>query len=345
METPKIDLNVGTPLVLEIKKDLNRIKSSYIGMEYKKYVIIKIDKSHAVEHLHKLLFKGHPVKIRYIDKGKVYGFVSAIFYIIYNPDKLIFITYPDNIEEQNVRAQKRVECFFPARVSFKEAEYEGVVVDISKNGCRFTTSADDASDNLFPEKPLNDFTSMCSSFPEGINLKLKLPGSKRKINIVCKQRSLSKDNNCASLGLEFISLTEKDSILFYDYLLDMNAIPISFNIPLAVIKHMVWMNEFKSFLNGNKNISKKELVSGRESELGKWLYAEGIQIYRHIDEMAELEKIHEGLHRFVLDIVKETPERYTQEQKEALISRIDTISQEIIMLLNKIENKVEKKTA
>ncbi|MBF0540521.1 MAG: flagellar brake domain-containing protein [Nitrospirae bacterium] len=332
-----IDLDIGSQLIIEIKTGLNRIKSSFIGMESGEYIIIKIHKSHNLQNLHSLLYKGHPITVRYVDKGKVYGFITSVFYITYNPDKLIFLSFPDKIEEQNVRSHKRVVCSFASKISFYDVEFKGIVVDISKNGCRFNTVVDESANKETIGKNLNDFILRCSLSPEKINLSLKLPGSKHNINIACKQRSMNKDNNIATLGLEFISMTEEDSIIFYDYLLDLDALPMEFNIHLAVIKHTVWMNRFMMFIYGSKDISKKEFISAKESDLGKWLYSEGFQMYRHIKEMQQLETVHEDLHKFIFDIVKETPEKYNKEQIDSLIKRIDEMSQRIIILLNTTE--------
>jgi hypothetical protein len=336
----KIDLDVGSQLVLEIKTKLNKIKCAYVGLTRHGYIIIEIDKIHEAQNLHNLLYKGHPIKVRYLSKGKVYGFISSIDSIIFTPDKLIFINYPNVIEEQNIRSQKRIVCSILSKMSFEEVVFKGIVVDISKNGCKFNTIADETSDKQLTEKTLDDFVLRCSLAPENIKLGLKLYGSPHYINIVCKQKNMSKDNNCAVLGLEFISMSDEDSIIFYDYLLGVNALPIVFNFPLCVIKHKVWMKGFKAYLNESKKISKKELISSRESELGKWLYEEGLQMYSHLEDMIQLENTNEALHKFVLDYVKELPEKYSNEQKEWLISRIDKISQEIINLLNTIEKRL-----
>jgi c-di-GMP-binding flagellar brake protein YcgR len=337
----KIDLDVGSQLTIDLKSRLNKIKASYVGMAHGEYLIIKIDTLHAPQNIHSSLHKGYPLTIRYLSKGKVYGFHTAILHVIFNPDKLIFIDYPNKIEEQNIRSQKRVTCSFNSKVSFEDIEFKGIIVDISKNGCKFTTIADEKSDNELIGKNLNDFAIKCSLTPEKIKLGMKLPGSKNEISITCKQRNLSKDTNYATLGLEFTSMSEEDSIILYDYLLDMSALPISYNFQLGIIKHKLWMIDFKAYLYDNKKISKKELTSSSESALGKWLYAEGIQMYKHIEGMIQLENTNEALHKFVLDFVKESPEKYSNEQKQDLISRIDKISQEIIVLLNNIEAQVD----
>jgi hypothetical protein len=336
----KINIEVGSQLSVDFNKTTKKVKCTFTGMEFGEYIIIKIHKSNILQNLHNMLFKGHPITVRYINKGTVFGFVSSVFHITNIPDKLVFIYYPDLIEEQNVRATKRVECCLPSKVSLYENMFKGIIVDISKDGCRFDTIVPEMSNEVLIEKHLNNFISKCALSSENIKLILRLPGANHELNILCKQRSLKKDNNCVVLGLSFETMTDEDKIVLFSYLLDVEALPVIFNFPLAIIKHTVWMSRFREFLYGNKEISKKELVSHKDCELGKWLYLEGLAMFGHIAEMAKLEKVHEDLHKFVFNIVKETPEKYSNEQKQGLCERIDTISQGIIELLNKIEKQI-----
>jgi methyl-accepting chemotaxis protein len=104
-------------------------------------------------------------------------------------------------------------------------------------------------------------------------------------------------------------------------------------------KHLQWKSKLREFLDGKSTLTEDQAVSHRDCELGKWFYADGLASYGHVAEMHELEGIHEELHRTVKAVVRLKHEGNIK-QAEAEYEKIVPQSQEIIVLLDKIEAQV-----
>jgi methyl-accepting chemotaxis protein len=105
------------------------------------------------------------------------------------------------------------------------------------------------------------------------------------------------------------------------------------------IKHRAWKTRLKDFLEGKGGLTQEQAVSHKDCSLGKWMYAEGVDLFRTIPEMKSLEKVHISLHETVKRIVSLKQEGRTAEA-EAEYLKIGPISDRIIDLLTEIENKV-----
>jgi methyl-accepting chemotaxis protein len=67
----------------------------------------------------------------------------------------------------------------------------------------------------------------------------------------------------------------------------------------AQLKHSRWKSNLRSFLDGKGHISESELVSPKDCDLGKWIYAEGLTKYGSFRGMKELERVHSEMHTSV----------------------------------------------
>jgi methyl-accepting chemotaxis protein len=105
------------------------------------------------------------------------------------------------------------------------------------------------------------------------------------------------------------------------------------------IKHRAWKTRLKDFLDGKGGLTQEQAVSHKDCSLGKWMYAEGVDLFRTIPEMKNLEKVHHDLHETVKRIVSLKQEGKSAEA-EAEYLKIGPISDKIIDLLTAIENKV-----
>lgn len=333
----KISIELGSQLIVDFGKAGNRVKCELIGLKTGRYLIIGVDDTNASLSLHNTIFKGNQITARYIHKGVVYGFQSSISYITFNPEKLIFIAYPNKVEEKSVRKLQRVDCNFPAKTMFSSEVYDGIIIDISKEGCKFSLVFDDEAGR----NKLNDFLSKFMGMSVLIKLNLQLPGDPHVLSIDCKIKSIKQSEQHFYLGLEFNKMSDEDSIILHDYLTKIDALPKIFNLAIAKTKHSVWVNKIKSSLNANKDIDISDLLSSRDCDLGRWLYSEGLARYSSHSDMPKLEKTHDKLHNLIKDIGKTTPN--LAKQKQSLITNIDTIITEFNGLLNNIEQHINIK--
>ncbi len=108
----------------------------------------------------------------------------------------------------------------------------------------------------------------------------------------------------------------------------------------ARTKHLSWKTRLRGFLDGKESLTEEQAVSHRDCDLGKWLYADGINSYGNYSEIHELEKIHADMHGLIKDIVR-LKKAGRVDAAEQEFSRVEPLSAEIVGLLNRLEQKVE----
>lgn len=84
---------------------------------------------------------GTPCVVRYVDKGVMYGFSSAVAHIQHEPLKIIYLAYPEQVEMIELRAERRFSVSFEAQIYYHEGQdlksITATIVDLSRSGCRF----------------------------------------------------------------------------------------------------------------------------------------------------------------------------------------------------------------
>ncbi len=188
-------MNIGTIFRLQIKGARRRLSSELIGIEDGKYLIVRMPPLHTMENVSTLLIKGNEIAVKYMYKGTIFGFQSQIIDLIYNPFKLVFIKYPEKIESFDFRGHKRVECFLPANIRIAEHIIEGCITDISKAGCLFDV-----------EVPKLESSKNLLELKDEISVNFQLPGVEQELSVTAIQRSIKRDNNSASIGIEFVKM-------------------------------------------------------------------------------------------------------------------------------------------
>lgn len=133
-------IEVGTPVLLESGANRDRVKGIYVGAVGTQHVIFSVPLTAGIRGRMRV---GNRVTVRYIAKGTVYGFHSTISEFKAEPAPLLFLDYPDRVEEMEIREHSRVDCYFPASIRTKGGGIiEGLIVDISLGGCRLTFETD-----------------------------------------------------------------------------------------------------------------------------------------------------------------------------------------------------------
>ena len=188
-------MNVGIIFRLQIEGANKRLSSELIGIDDGKYLIVKMPPLHTMENVSNLLTKGNEITVKYMYKGTMFGFQSPIIDLIHNPFKLVFIKYPEKIESYDVRGNKRVECFLPANVKIAEHIIEGSITDISRAGCLFAIETHEHEDRINLLELKNE-----------IRMGFYLPGIEKELSIDAKQRSVKKDTDNTSIGIEFVKM-------------------------------------------------------------------------------------------------------------------------------------------
>lgn len=109
----------------------------------------------------------------------------------------------------------------------------------------------------------------------------------------------------------------------------------SFDFLKAKSAHLNWRLRILGLLNGEGTLTRDQVVSHKHCDLGKWLYSEGLDKYKEIPEMIDLEKVHKDLHTSISKVVelkekhliKEARDEYEKmrETSEILIQIIDVL--------------------
>ncbi len=200
-------MNIGTILRIQIEGTRRRLSCELIGVDDGKYLIVKMPSLHIMESVSNLLVNENEITVKYMHKGTMFGFQSPIIDLIHKPFKLVFIKYPGKIDSYDVRGNKRVECFLPANVKIAEHLLEGSITDISRAGCLFAieTSEHEGLINLLE---LNN--EICIGF--------HLPGIEEELSVDAKQRSIKRDTDGTSIGIEFTKMDSSVQTKLFSFL-------------------------------------------------------------------------------------------------------------------------------
>lgn len=130
----RLNMDIGTPLHINIQGINNKIKTRLIGMEAWEYLIIKAPVGYT--GIRNKMVEGNKVVVRFIQEGSIYGFEAYILAVIDKPTSLLVIDYPTKVEEKSLRKAERIDCYIPCTLEIENQESEGALVDISVGGCR-----------------------------------------------------------------------------------------------------------------------------------------------------------------------------------------------------------------
>lgn len=140
-----LDIQINHPVTI-------RQRVTLVGYELGKYLILKYPKVARSSDYKDVLIEGNVMIVRYLvegQKGACYAFQATIKHIVQFPEKLIFITYPDKLENRELRTQRRQVTHIPATISLPntngedtEAKIRGVISDINTKGCGFSFKTD-----------------------------------------------------------------------------------------------------------------------------------------------------------------------------------------------------------
>jgi hypothetical protein len=129
----RLFIELGTPLLLEPEDPEKSTSGELVGMQVGGYLIVQLTEA----GWKKLEPPGRgSLKVRYLCSGDVFGFDSTLLRAIEQPDLLVFLSYPEEVESCNVRSQVRVNCYLPVQVNVPGREpARGAIVNIHQDGC------------------------------------------------------------------------------------------------------------------------------------------------------------------------------------------------------------------
>ena len=129
-----MDIDSGSRMIVEFSNK-ERFNCLYVGQVEDEFVLLKTPMTPGIRNR---LIEGAFLQFRYLREGRIIGFGAEVLRFQAAPASLVFISYPREFSEYNLRNEGRLECRFPGGVVVKGSCHSGHVVDISPNGCRFT---------------------------------------------------------------------------------------------------------------------------------------------------------------------------------------------------------------
>jgi c-di-GMP-binding flagellar brake protein YcgR len=186
-----LHLEFGGRLLVTIDGMERNLWSTLIGVEPDSCLIIRTPK---IEHIDKTLVRGNHIGISYFFAGTVYGFQSTILDHINSPSSLIFISYPHEIRRIELRENPRVDCCIPGYLSAGNMQYNGMILDLSAKGCRFSMLQSDQPS--FPSSDIGD----------SLTVRFIIPGSESIRTLKGRVKNIVRDAKKMNMGVEFVHL-------------------------------------------------------------------------------------------------------------------------------------------
>lgn len=146
-------VSIGTRIDYQVLlKKTERVTAELIGIDNSRHIILRIvtlpkdldisDFKKGVLGVARILNEGA--------SGLCIAFRTEVITQISYPSRLIFFTFPEQIQSRELRKSKRAESKIPAVLSASHStldetldELNGQITDISQNGCRFEFDATD----------------------------------------------------------------------------------------------------------------------------------------------------------------------------------------------------------
>lgn len=191
MVARKIDFQVGIKIAIQLENRGVHENSTLVGLEEDKYLILQIPGLGEVEPL---LQEGSTVVGRYLLAGTVYGFRSKILGYSLDPLKLLFLSFPDVVEDKNLRKNPRLRCFLPVEVGVDDHIYVGVVMDISPGGYQLVLKR--VENPSLPDLAVDN----------DIVIRTKLLGEQAAESFPGKIRSIKMEEDKVIVGIQFFKL-------------------------------------------------------------------------------------------------------------------------------------------
>ncbi|MDD4730707.1 MAG: PilZ domain-containing protein [Desulfovibrio sp.] len=139
-------LGIGDTLLIQCAHFEERHLAVLVGQECGRFLVVYAD-------LPKATLKGlrkHPnVSVRYAHESTLLGFETRLMGKPSDPGQLLFLQYPESIQDCDQRCEKRLLCNFPARLQTRTEEFPCLIQDLSASAMRVSLPPDQTSGFLF----------------------------------------------------------------------------------------------------------------------------------------------------------------------------------------------------
>ncbi|WP_051261244.1 flagellar brake domain-containing protein [Desulfovibrio inopinatus] len=189
---PKLHVEVGTTLNLQIHGLDFKLKTPLVGHLRPKFFLTTIPSSPEIERalLVRHLYVGNPVIIRFLQSGSIMGFKTQILNVSYSPYPLLFLDYPTKTETFSLRKHRRIDCLFPVAVAMGKRTCTGMLTNLSAGGCCLKFQR-------------QDYPSLTTEIDEIITIECQSLFGSWKKPVRCKVMRVKDVNGALEVGVAF----------------------------------------------------------------------------------------------------------------------------------------------
>lgn len=188
------NVRMGQFVDVEIQNHLrDRFKTFLVGAKEHHYLILEQPDSKRYGFIRDQLVDGIPLVIRTICEkttGECLAFRSVLQGFTNHPHKLVYVSFPDEIQMRELRREQRKAYRKPAQIYMtkESSRMVGVITDISAGGCRFEFEVGESVRGIKQEY---------------VYIELEHPESGDLQEVYAKVCSQRKEHNLVSIGLAF----------------------------------------------------------------------------------------------------------------------------------------------
>ncbi len=189
----RLNIDLGDRVIIKDDRHGEDLSCVLVGLEAPHYLIVRKPQAHTPRRLR----AGEEVMVRYVHNAEIYRFRATITGQISDPADLIFLSYPELVEDGEERNNVRINCEIPATANIDQALLNGLITDISSQGCRFIVNL---PGNIQPcqVKVLTD-----------VNLSISLQDEAPPQELSGRVRNTNIDRFRIALGIEFEKLSDR----------------------------------------------------------------------------------------------------------------------------------------
>lgn len=185
-------MEIGTKLQIEFTAPtIERGMTEVVGGKRGQFLIIELPEKYDRTDRHEFLEPGCVVIIRFINQnGVIYGAKAEVMKVMYEPVRLMMITYPSIVENHNLRQDHRSNCLLHSTIIIGDETHNAYIVNISTKGCGLAFDKTKIS---------HDLLEACENF----DVTFQLPGVSDEISLSVQTKNLITEDKRYLLGGTF----------------------------------------------------------------------------------------------------------------------------------------------
>lgn len=204
---PSFCASIGTKILLEVEGNLKRFICILVGYSKDRFILVTTPSSEHLFSARPALFADCRVNVRYIEDGRAIGFQSRLMKSTEEPARLLFLSYPEKIEDHELRANKRAACSLPAELSIEGEACSALIIDINKDGLRLHVKGNEKFSGFLEPTPVG----------KECILRFFLPGVSAPIDVVGEVRNHEHRETCSAVGIKYIKISDEDRQSIFEF--------------------------------------------------------------------------------------------------------------------------------